>query len=157
MLRSLGEMERVETMIMKRRLRWLGHLERMENSRIPKCFLVCRPVTGRRSAGGQKKRWCDVLVSDLKWCDLWDDWRKIAKDRLEEHGDAWSERQHQILMITRKHMRRRGRMRGRREERRALSQQHWTGSVKSLGVSLWGRPRLGWSTMSDRDTAVWPW
>ena len=81
MLRSLGEMERVETMIMKRRLRWLGHLERMENSRIPKCFLVCRPVTGRRSAGGQKKRWCDVLVSDLKWCDMWDDWRKIAKDR----------------------------------------------------------------------------
>ena len=35
MLWSLGEMERVETTIMKRRLRWLGHLERMENSRIP--------------------------------------------------------------------------------------------------------------------------
>ena len=72
MLQSLGEMERVETMIMKMRLRWLGHLERMVNSLISKCFLVCRPVIGRRSARGQKKRWCVVLVSDLKWCGLWD-------------------------------------------------------------------------------------
>ena len=22
-----------------------------------------------------------MLASDLKWCDLWDNWRKIAKDR----------------------------------------------------------------------------
>ena len=28
-LQSLGEMERVEVMVMKRRLRWLGHIERM--------------------------------------------------------------------------------------------------------------------------------
>ena len=38
----LSEMDRVETMVMKRRLRWLGHIERTENSRLPKCFLVCR-------------------------------------------------------------------------------------------------------------------
>ena len=59
--------------IMRRRLRWLGHIERMDDSRLPKCLLVCRPVNGRMSAGGQKRRWSDVLISDLKWCDLWDD------------------------------------------------------------------------------------
>ena len=80
MLRSLGEMERVETMILKRRLRWLGHLERNGEFVNPRMLPGCRPVIQRRSAGGQKKRWCDVLVSDLKWCDLWDDWRKIVKD-----------------------------------------------------------------------------
>ena len=53
----------------------------MEDFQLPKCFLVYKPVIGRRSVGGQKKRWCDMLVIDLKWCDLWDDLRKIAKDR----------------------------------------------------------------------------
>ena len=66
---------------MKRRLRWLGHVERREVSRLPRCFLVCRPVSGRRSVGVQKRRWCDVLVNDLKWCDLYDDWWKIGQDR----------------------------------------------------------------------------
>ena len=69
-LRSLGDMERVEVMVMRRKLRWLGHIERMEDSRLPKCFLVCKPVNGRRSVGGQKRWWCDVLANDLKWCDL---------------------------------------------------------------------------------------
>ena len=43
--------------------------------------MVCRPVSGRRSAGGQKRRWCDALTSDMKWCDMWDDLRKIAQDK----------------------------------------------------------------------------
>ena len=48
----LDEMDGVETMVMKSRLRWLGHIERMENSLLPKCFLVCRPVI---LGGGQLK------------------------------------------------------------------------------------------------------
>ena len=42
---------------------------------------VCKPVHGKSSAGGQKRRWNDVLVGDLKSYDLLDDWRKIAQDR----------------------------------------------------------------------------
>ena len=34
-LQSLGKMKRVEAMIMKRRLRWLGLTERAEDSRLP--------------------------------------------------------------------------------------------------------------------------
>ena len=49
---------------MWRSLRWLGHFEGMEDSQLSKCFLVCRVVSGRRSAGGQVRRWCDVLMSD---------------------------------------------------------------------------------------------
>ena len=127
----------------------------MENSWISKCFLVCRPIIGRRSAGGQKKRWCDVLATDLKWCDLRDDGMEIAKDI----GACRSlvGRQHQTLMITRKHMRRRIIMGRRREEWTVLNQQHWTRSVKSLGVFLVDRQKQDWSTMSGRGMAVWSW
>ena len=43
-LRSLGGLERVDVMVMRRRLRWLGHMERLDISRLPKCLLVSRLV-----------------------------------------------------------------------------------------------------------------
>ena len=58
---------RVEVNLMRRWLRWIGHIERMEDSQLPKYFLVCQPVSGRRSLVVKKRRWCDVLTSDLKW------------------------------------------------------------------------------------------
>ena len=37
-LRSLGGLEKVDVMVMRSRLQWLGHVERMDTSRIPKCL-----------------------------------------------------------------------------------------------------------------------
>ena len=65
-------------------LRWLGHVERIDNSRLPKCLLVCRPEGGKHSLGGQKRRWCDVVQDDLKSCHLLADWRQAASQR-----EAW--------------------------------------------------------------------
>ena len=116
----------------------------LKDWRAPDCpnasWYTCWPVIGRRSAGGQKKRRCDVLASDLKWCDLWHNWRKIAKDK-----GAWRclvREETSDFMITRKHMRRRGRMRRSREEWRALD-QHWTGSVKERGGVFVGWTKAG--------------
>ena len=53
----------------------------MEGSRIPKYLIVCRPAHGKRSIGGQKRRWNDVLRDDLKKCDLLTDWREVAGER----------------------------------------------------------------------------
>ena len=80
-VRSMGCLERVDVMVMRRRLRWLGHVERMKDSRLPKCLLLCKPASGKRSAGGQKRRWNNVIMGDLKRCDLLEDWRETAQDR----------------------------------------------------------------------------
>ena len=75
-LRLKAGIERVEVTVMRRRLRWLGHLERMDDTRLPKCLLVCRPQAGKCSAGGQKRRWNDVVLGDLKKCGLLPGWRE---------------------------------------------------------------------------------
>ena len=59
-------------------------MERMDNSRLPKCLMVCRPEGGKRSLGGQKRRWCDVIQNDLQRCYLLTDWRQTASQR-----EAW--------------------------------------------------------------------
>ena len=62
----------------------------MEGCRLPKCLLVCKLAMGSRSIGrgegrgGQKKRWNDMVMEDLRKCDLLEDWKEIART-----GGAW--------------------------------------------------------------------
>lgn len=51
---------------MKNQVRWAGHIVRMSDSRIPKQLLYGELVNGKRSQGGQKKRFKDSLKSSLK-------------------------------------------------------------------------------------------
>ena len=80
---KIAHLQRVSTMLTHRRLRLLGHILRMDENRLPRKLLVCALFRGRRSAGGQKLRWNDQVVRDLRSCDLNDDWRTIAQDRSE--------------------------------------------------------------------------
>ena len=61
----MAGLERVEVMLMRRRLGWLGHVAQMEEACIPKCLLVCKQAGGKRSVGGQKRQWTDVVVRDV--------------------------------------------------------------------------------------------
>ena len=79
-LRATAGLERVEVMMMKSRLRWLGHVARMEEIRIPKCLLVCKPAGGKHSVGGQKRRWNDTIMNGLKKCELYPNWREEVQD-----------------------------------------------------------------------------
>ena len=65
-----ASIDTVDKMIRKRRLRWLGHVARMEPHRIPRRLLVCKFAGGKRAVGGQKLRWVDVVMRDLKKCKL---------------------------------------------------------------------------------------
>ena len=85
-IRKLAHQQRLSSLLSARRLRFLGHISRMPDSRIPKQLLVCAPIGGARSVGGQKCRWNDLAQRDLVRCGLEQDWRELAQDRSAWQG-----------------------------------------------------------------------
>ena len=55
----------------------------MSDECLPKCLLMCLFIKGSHAASGQKSRWDDIIVRDLKLCGLTDDWSILAKNRNE--------------------------------------------------------------------------
>ena len=68
------------TMLRQRRLRWLGHIRRMEDNRIPKdilygAFIACKRVLGRTQSR-------DVCKQDMKELNIHlSKWDEISMDR----------------------------------------------------------------------------
>ena len=54
-IRRRGNIERVASIFQLKRLKWLGHIERMADSRWPKKLLVSKICGGKRSQGSQKQ------------------------------------------------------------------------------------------------------
>ena len=52
--------------------------------RLPNQLLVCAPVGGGLSIGGQKRRWNDLVQSDLIRCGLEEDWHVSAQNSGKE-------------------------------------------------------------------------
>ena len=73
----------VSTLLSHRRLRYAGHLAHMDDSHLPQKLMVSALSSGKRSAGGQKCRWNDLLACDLKKIGLGEDWHSKAMDRHE--------------------------------------------------------------------------
>ena len=80
-IRRRGNIERVDSILQLKRLKWLGHIEKMADFRWPKKLLVSKICGSKRSQGGQKHRWHDVVNNDLK--AIGSGWRSKAKDRIE--------------------------------------------------------------------------
>ena len=69
-------------MLSQRRLRWLGHVHRMEDGRIPKDILFGELAMGRRPVGRPALRFKDVCKRDLKLTDInTGSWESLAVDR----------------------------------------------------------------------------
>jgi len=57
----------MEALLRQKRLRWLGHVQRMDISdRVPKQLLWGRLAGTGRKQGGHKKRWVDVCMQDFE-------------------------------------------------------------------------------------------
>jgi hypothetical protein len=69
------------TIIKTSRLKWLGHVNRMEDHREPKRVLQGIPGGGRRR-GKPRKRWLDGMEDDLSKTGV-KRWRITAMDRTE--------------------------------------------------------------------------
>jgi transcription termination factor 2 len=71
----------IVTEIKVRRLEWLGHVIRMEDSRLPKTVFNAKPE-GRRGVGRPRLRWLDDVEADIKALGV-KRWRIIEQDRKE--------------------------------------------------------------------------
>uniref|UniRef100_K7EZU2 Reverse transcriptase domain-containing protein n=1 Tax=Pelodiscus sinensis TaxID=13735 RepID=K7EZU2_PELSI len=58
------------TMLRQRRLRWLGHVRRMEDGRIPKDIVYGELASGKRTTGCPNLRFKDVVKRDMKAIDI---------------------------------------------------------------------------------------
>ena len=58
------------TLFRQRRLRWLGHVRRMEDTRTPKDILYGELALGRRTTGRPHLRYKDVCERDMKAVDI---------------------------------------------------------------------------------------
>ena len=69
-IRSRAGISTIESMLLHRQLRWLGHVIRMHHSRLPHCVLYGLLRLSHRSVGGRKKRLKDHIKSIHKMCSI---------------------------------------------------------------------------------------
>ena len=61
-----AKMISIEAMILKARLRWVGHVIRMDDHRLPKQLLYSELSSGKRSQGRPRMRFKDCVKSNIK-------------------------------------------------------------------------------------------
>ena len=69
-------------MLRKHCLRWIGHVARMDDGRMPKQLLFGELVRPRPRRG-TKRRWKDLAVADLQVAGIERAWYEVAQDRKE--------------------------------------------------------------------------
>ena len=69
-IRSRAGIPSIESMLLNLQLRWLVHVIRMPHNRLPHRVLHGQLQLGRRSVGGQNKRFKDHIKSILKRCNF---------------------------------------------------------------------------------------
>jgi hypothetical protein len=69
---------------MKESLRWLGHVVRMRDDRLPKIVLFCRPSGAKWKAGRPRLGWEGVIKKDLK--EMGTSWAGVKREALNRLG-----------------------------------------------------------------------
>ena len=81
-LRAASRLPLITSYIRSARLRWAGHVARMDEEAPCRKYLFGRPE-GRRPVGRPRLRWGDLIVSDLRLLGVQDpeQWPRVAQDR----------------------------------------------------------------------------
>ena len=81
------------SLLRQHRLRWLGHVRRMDNGRIPNDIFYGELFSGKRALGHPQLRFKHVCKRDMKALDIcpetWDrrNWRRVLGDSLASGED----------------------------------------------------------------------
>lgn len=107
----------IEFLAAQRQLRWVGHVIRMKDDRLPKQVLYGELAQGQRLQGGQKKRFKDAVKVNLKKCQIEpQELEVLAQDR-----PVWKLKSQRGLNILEQDRRNhRDYLRSRRHEREAV-------------------------------------
>jgi len=76
----------IECCLRQRRLRWFGHVCRMENIRIPNRVLFGQLLKGKRPHHKPRKRWTDVITEDFRKLKIQHTWPTLTQDRAAWRG-----------------------------------------------------------------------
>jgi hypothetical protein len=72
----------IYTILQRSQVRWAGHVCRMSDDRLPKQLFYGELSSGKRSTGGQRKRYKDTLKVSLRRLHVDSDrWESLAQDR----------------------------------------------------------------------------
>jgi hypothetical protein len=86
-VRRRTSMEKLEDMLKKMRLRWLGHIHRSGEERTLRQALDWTPSGWRRGRGRPRKTWRSTITQDLEGGGMtWDDAMLAAEDRITWRG-----------------------------------------------------------------------
>ena len=82
-VRQATALLKLEDIIRCRRLRWLGHLSRMDHHILPRQALIWESEGFRRRPGRTRQNWKDVVKKELRKMGIsWDDVEEAAEDRM---------------------------------------------------------------------------
>lgn len=88
----------IEAYLMRRQLRWCGHVSRMSDERVAKRIFYSELEEGKRKQGGQLLRYKDVLKRHMKRCNIepsqWEllaaqrsEWRRVVTNHVRDFED----------------------------------------------------------------------
>lgn len=96
-----AETTMIEAIVNENRLRWTGHVVRMDDNRLPKQVFYGQLKEGKQSRGGQKKRYEDILKATLKSSSIdVKTWETLGQER-----NTWRSLMHQGVEYFEQHRR----------------------------------------------------
>ncbi len=93
-MRSQCKVTSVQNIVSYRRLRWLGHVARMPDDRLPKILLFAS-LQGEGVRGAPLKSWRDYVREDLQALKL-----NLTRYRKAKDRDAWKATIEMLLLRT---------------------------------------------------------
>lgn len=85
-IRDKLNMEKLQDTIDNSRIKWMGHIMRMEEERLPKQALKLKG-RGKRPLGRPRKRWLDQVKEDVEKRGV--TWQDIVEGRMWQDRDRW--------------------------------------------------------------------